>query len=280
LLKLQWTGSNTLENKSSSIGRTRVLLLAAGHGTRLRPFTDEWPKCLMPVQKRALLEIWLDGLREIGVETALVNLHAHSDKVREFLQRPKYQSWVKNVYEKDLLGTAGTVRANLDYLGSETTFLAHADNLCICNFKDFFDFHYHRRPQGTVMTMMTFATETPKSCGIVELDGSGIVRKFHEKVSNPPGNKANAAIYLLDAAVLNWIRERPEITDFSNEVIPHFLGKIATWHNNGVMRDIGTPEALRAAQKDVQFSLPDVSDEWAKMYAEAPIQRAVISGAP
>lgn len=278
--KLRRIGLSILESKSTDIGRTRVLLLAAGHGTRLRPFTDDWPKCLMPIQKRALLEIWLDGLRDIGVETALVNLHAHSEKVREFLRRPKYQTWVKNVYEKDLLGTAGTVRANLDYLGSETTFLAHADNLCVCNLKDFFEFHYYRRPIGTLMTMMTFTTETPKSCGIVELDDRGIVRKFHEKVSNPPGNKANAAIYLLDASVLNWIRERPEISDFSNEVIPHFMGKIATWHNSGVMRDIGTPEALKAAQKDVHFSCPDVSDDWSKMYAEAPIQRAVLCGEP
>ena len=44
------------------------------------------------------------------------------------------------------------------------------------------------RPLGCVMTMMTFRTDDPSSCGIVELDDSGVVVEFHEKVENPPGN--------------------------------------------------------------------------------------------
>ena len=44
---------------------------------------------------------------------------------------------------------------------------------------------------------MTFRSETPETCGIVELDAEGVVVGFHEKVANPPSNLANGAIYIL-----------------------------------------------------------------------------------
>ncbi len=53
----------------------RALLLAAGLGTRLRPITDKIPKCLVPIQGKPLLEIWLDKLYEAGVQEFLVNTH-------------------------------------------------------------------------------------------------------------------------------------------------------------------------------------------------------------
>ena len=89
---------------------TKALLLAAGLGTRLRPLTNVWPKCLMPIQKRPLLEYWLGVLKRTGINSALVNLHHHSEVVEEFLQQSCFRSWVCTVYEEELLGTAGTLR--------------------------------------------------------------------------------------------------------------------------------------------------------------------------
>ncbi|MBE8417226.1 sugar phosphate nucleotidyltransferase, partial [Leptospira borgpetersenii] len=42
-----------------------VLILAAGLGTRLKPLTDRWPKCLMPISGKPLLEIWLDQISQL-----------------------------------------------------------------------------------------------------------------------------------------------------------------------------------------------------------------------
>ena len=93
----------------------RALLLAAGLGTRLRPLTDHWPKCLMPIGERPLLEYWLETLWQSGVREVLVNLHYLSTVVEEFLDRPRFQGWVHSVRETELLGTAGTLRANADF---------------------------------------------------------------------------------------------------------------------------------------------------------------------
>ena len=93
----------------------RALLLTAGLGTRLRSLTDSWPKCLMPIGNRPLLEYWLETMFTVGIREVLINLHHHSKIVQEFLFRPRFEGWVQATYEKNLLGTAGTLRANRDF---------------------------------------------------------------------------------------------------------------------------------------------------------------------
>jgi mannose-1-phosphate guanylyltransferase len=250
----------------------RAILLAAGLGTRLRPYTDNWPKCLMPIGKRPLLAYWLEYVKMMGIEKTLVNLHYHHQIVEDFLSRPIYQSQVHSVFEAQLLGTAGTIRANKDFIGQNTLLLVHADNWSVCDWKDFVTFHNFKRPENCLITMMTFHCENPSTCGILELDEQGVVIRMHEKALEPPGNLANAAVYLIEPEVVDWICDRPWISDFSIEVIPSFMGRIATWHNNMIHRDIGTPEVLVKAQFDSipPFTMP-MDDSWGKDFLENPI---------
>ena len=64
----------------------KAILLAAGLGTRLRPITDNVPKCLVPINGKPLLGYWLDSLAKAGVGPILINLHHHSDKVIDFVK--------------------------------------------------------------------------------------------------------------------------------------------------------------------------------------------------
>jgi len=232
------------------VNNTRALLLAAGLGTRLKPLTDIWPKCLMPIKNRPLLEYWLGILHKTDIDNVLVNTHYLSEYVEGFLSQDQFKDWVKSVYEDNLLGTAGTIRNNIDFCKDSTVLLAHADNWTCCDFSNFLSYHHNQRPKGAVITMMTFNSPDPSSCGIVELDKNGIVVGFHEKVQNPPGRLANAAVYLIEPEAMEWVKNNPNISDFSTEVITQFIGKIATWENQNIHRDIGTVEALKEAQMD------------------------------
>jgi len=254
----------------------RALLLAAGTGSRLHPLTDEWPKPLMPIRGRPLLEYWLESLRSVGVQDVLVNVHHHAEQMERFLDRPCYRGWVSTVHETRPLGTAGTLSANREFFGGGTTLLVHADNWCRCDLGEFLAFHRQRRPEGCPVTMMTFDTLTPETCGIVETDLAGVVIGFHEKVADPPGSHANGAVYLLEPEVLDWLVAHPAIRDFSTGVLPSFVGRIATWHNTGIHRDIGTPEMLALAQQDHSPDLLRVdNDDWSDWFRDHPIHRRV-----
>jgi Nucleoside-diphosphate-sugar pyrophosphorylase involved in lipopolysaccharide biosynthesis/translation initiation factor 2B, gamma/epsilon subunits (eIF-2Bgamma/eIF-2Bepsilon) len=203
----------------------KALILAAGFGTRLLPLTHQWPKCLMPIGDRPLLEYWLETLWQSEIQKALVNIHYLPGVVKDFLSRPRFQGWVHSVTEKELLGTAGTLRCNADYFRESTVLLVHADNWCQCQFSNFINFHRHHRPRGALITMMTFDTDTPKTCGIVETDELGIVQAIHEKTKNPPGKRANAAVYLLEPEILHWLEQKPELNDFSTQGSTKLYGK-------------------------------------------------------
>jgi mannose-1-phosphate guanylyltransferase len=99
------------------------------------------------------------------------------------------------------------------------------------------------------MTMMTFVTDQPKQCGIVELNESKTVVALHEKSENPPGHLANAAVYVIEPAIIAFMaRLGKPVIDFSTEVLPHFMGRIHTFHNDLYHRDIGTVGSLSRAQ--------------------------------
>ena len=229
--------------------KIKALLLAAGFGKRLRPLTLNKPKCLMEINNRPILGYWLDKLEEINVEKILINTHYLSEQVNHFLEKDyKNNRKIKTSFEKVLLGTAGTLIKNYKFFSNSTGLIIHADNFTHMGLIDFLNSHYNR-PKNCLITMLTFNTNTPESCGIVELDSKGIVKDFHEKVSNPPGNKANGAVYAFDKEFIEWlIDNHSEARDLSKDIIPLLLGRIFTHHTDMNYIDIGTIKSLNAAR--------------------------------
>lgn len=267
-------GLNTWINSLGN--QIKALLLAAGLGTRLKPLTDEWPKCLMPIKGRPLLEYWLCYLQKIHITDVVVNTHYLSEHVESFVRRSAFSSQVTLSHENDILGTAGTVRKNAHLFKGDTMLLVHADNWTCCNLADFVHYHENKRPSESLITMMTFVCPEPTSCGIVEVDDQGVVVGFHEKVDNPPGNLANAAIYLIEPEVVQWIEERPNVTDFSTEVLPHFMGRIVTWRNEGIHKDIGTIKMLKEAQSDqCNECILETESPWQKAFQHHKIHTLI-----
>ena len=225
----------------------KALLLAAGLGTRLRPLTNTTPKCLVTIKDKVLLGIWLDRLTEAGIGPFLINTHHLSDHVASYIEGNIYNDNVTLVHEEKLLGTAGTLIANLNFFEGQDGLLIHADNYCLANFRDFIQAHV-QRPPHCVMTMMTFRTENPSGCGIVELDSDGVVVGFHEKVVNPPGNLANGAVYILSKELIHSLAtDLREVSDFSTEVLKQLVGRIYTYETQEYFIDIGTPESYAQA---------------------------------
>ena len=230
----------------------------------------------MPVHGRPLLEYWLSALSAAGISETSVNLHHFQDRVLRFLNRAPFADRVNLFFEEALLGTAGSVRAMTQNRARNATLVIHADNWSHCDLAALLAHHEQAAPHGLLMTMMTFDTDTPEQCGIVETDSEGTLQAFYEKHSHPPGHRANAAVYVLEPAVIDWIHANPEVTDFSTEVIPEFIGRIACWHHEGVHRDIGTPQALIAAQGDPRHPQNlDLRDSWQRDFEKHPIHQMI-----
>ena len=228
--------------------KLKAILLSAGYGTRLRPETLQKPKCLIEINKKPILEIWLDKLSKLGCTEVLINTHYFSEQIEDFLTNYQSDSMkITTSYEKKLLGTAGTLMNNLEFIENDTL-LIHSDNFTTSNLTGLINAH-KLKPKDCLLTMLTFKTNTPRSCGIVEVNQEGVVQKYYEKVKNPPSKLANGAIYIFNMELAKWLKsQNRQLYDFSNDVLPFLTGKIQTWYTREFFIDIGTPESLKIAR--------------------------------
>ena len=107
---------------------TRAMILAAGHGTRIRPLTETTPKTLLAVTGRTLVDRILDRLTEEGVETAVVNLHHLGEQIETHL-RDRETPQVLYSREDSLLDTGGGVVQALPMLGEDPFYVVLGDSL-------------------------------------------------------------------------------------------------------------------------------------------------------
>ncbi len=216
------------------------MLLCAGKGLRLQPYTIDTPKCLMPIKGIPLLEIWFEKLTNIGVSEFLINTHHLSEKVYNYVKSSKYQKSVKIIYEKKLLGTAGTLINNVSFFDNQDGFFIHADNYTLDNLENFKKFHIDR-PKSCLLSMMTFETNNPSSCGIIKKNKENVVTKFYEKVNENHGNEANSAVFILSKELQKLLIEKfLSAYDFSKDVLSSLENQMAAYKTSKLFIDIGT----------------------------------------
>jgi histidinol-phosphate phosphatase family protein len=234
--------------------KIKALVMAAGLGQRLRPLTDDCPKCLLPVGGRPLLDYWLDRLVACGVREVIVNTHAHRGQMARYIEAVNARGGirVKESYEPSLLGTAGTVRANAEALAeADRVVVIYADNFSGVDLGRMLAFHQsHEDP----LTMLLFRAEEPSRCGIAQLDDAGRIVQFVEKPSEPVGDLANGGGYVLEAPLVRRIAAM-DAFDLGFDVLPRLQGEMRGWVFDGYHRDIGTHESYARAQGDARAIL-------------------------
>lgn len=223
----------------------KAFLLAAGEGTRLRPLTSNIPKCLVPIQGKPLLGIWLEWCAAYGIDQILLNSHAHSQRVQEYVATYRGPIRITLTYEPELLGSAGTLVRNRDFVVSEPEFaILYADVLTSCRFDRLLEFHRMRRAPVTVGT---YRVANPSQCGILTTDESGRVIDFVEKPEAPKSDTAFSGILVGGPALVGCLPERVP-SDIGFDVLPHLTGRMFAYPIEEFLLDIGTLEKYERAQ--------------------------------
>jgi len=225
----------------------KAFLLAAGAGSRLRPITETIPKCMVAIDGRPLLDVWLDAFNQTGIDEVLVNLHHLPDVVRYHVAARTGPPAVRTFFEPELLGSAGTLIANREWIDGEELFLAcYADNLTDFDLRSLVQAH---REHGAVATLTVFHSERPWAGGVVEIDAAGRVIGFVEKPANPVSDLTNAGMYAFHPRVLDEIDGVPP-KDIGFDLLPRLVGRAQAVLVEGYFRDIGTPDAYRRAREE------------------------------
>lgn len=225
----------------------KAFLLAAGIGSRLRPVTDTVPKCMVPIDDRPLLDIWLNAFDRAGVDEVLVNLHHLPDVVRRHIAARTGPPGVRTFFEPELLGSAGTLAANREWVAGEEFFLAcYADNLTDFDLRSLVDAH---RAHDEIATLTVFHSERPSAGGVVELNDASRVIGFAEKPSEPVSDLVNAGMYAFHPGVMDEIDGVPP-KDIGYDLLPWLVGRAQAVLVDGYFRDIGTIDSYRRAREE------------------------------
>ncbi|MFI0432969.1 MAG: sugar phosphate nucleotidyltransferase [Candidatus Nanopelagicales bacterium] len=230
----------------------KAVVMAGGTGTRLRPLTTSWPKPLLPVAGRPLLEHLLLLLSRHGVRDAVITVHYLAPLIRTYFgSGAELDMRLTYVTEPEPMGTAGSVKLAAEALRDEPFLVISGDGLTDVDLTALMDFH---RDRGAMVTMCLARRADPSGLGLVVTDDSGRVRRFLEK----PGwgqvfaDTVNTGIYIVDPSVLAGIETGGPV-DWSRDVFPRLLAEgvpIYGYITDAYWEDVGTLEAYRAVQAD------------------------------
>jgi len=224
-----------------------AVVLAGGRGTRMRPFTYEMPKPMIPVQGRPLIQHIVELLRKHEVSEIIFSVGYMGDKIKEYFGNgSRFGVNITYVEEDKELGTAGPLALMKDKL-SETFLMFNGDILADIDLKDFVSFHEEKKG---IATIALTAVSDPSRFGVARLRGDNIL-EFREK---PPAGKEasnliNAGVYVLEPEVLKYIPKGKAMME--RDVFPKLAkkGKLIGYHFDGQWFDTGTPESYEVAIK-------------------------------
>ena len=199
----------------------KAMILAAGLGKRLRPLTEDKPKCLMPLAGRPLIDWTLSWLESFGVTECMINLHYLPDMVKDFVRDgSRYGLRVHYSYEPEPLGTAGGVKKVADFF-SEPFYVIYSDNFSQWDIGKL-KVAYER--QDAIAAVAVHWREDVTQSGMIELDQDNQMLRLVEKPKpeNVTSHYVSAGFLYLNPKVLTYIPDG-EFCDFGFHVFPAMI---------------------------------------------------------
>ncbi len=254
----------------------KALILAAGFGTRLRPYTNHTPKALFPVAGRPLLEKIIIQLVHAGCTAVMINTHHLHHKINAFIAARKYPLKVHTRYEPLILGTGGAIKNVADFWDSQPFMVINADIVFDIDLKKVYNTHCRDHPPVTLVLCDDPAFNS------VSVNESRTITAFHSPAAGdpPPGNRllTFTGIQVLEPEVLDYI---PTATPYSS--IEAFSRMVADGKQirafilpKNRWSDLGTPGRYRRAVLDK--AVPEAFARCYRMLPDQPVRWEKLKG--
>lgn len=209
----------------------KALILAAGFGTRLRPFTHHTPKALAPVQGIPLIVYTLAFLKKNGIKEVVINLHHLGHKIKKLLGNGK-KLGLKIIYspEVKILGTGGGIKKASRFLNGNFLVI-NSDVIADFNLKSFITQHMNRKPMAT---LALFKHPEAKKYGLLYYKNKKLLSIL--KKTKPASHAMFASFHIIN----------------KKKIGPHWK-KFPAGRMFCIMRDIYMPPASKDDDREVHL---------------------------
>lgn len=235
---------------------TKAMILAAGIGSRLKPWTDSHPKALAMVNGKTLLQRNIEYLQQYGIKEVVVNVHHFADQVINAIE--KNSGWGSSVTISDerdqLLETGGgLLKAAAHLRGTNPVVVMNVDILTELNLEAMIGYHQEKKPLATLAT-----TDRDTSRYFLFDEGNNLcgwrnIKTCEERIAQPlKGNemqKAFSGIHIIETRIFSLIQQRGKFSmvDVYLDLIKEHTIKSFD-HSESRFIDVGKPESIAKAE--------------------------------
>jgi NDP-sugar pyrophosphorylase family protein len=180
----------------------KVVILAGGLGTRLRPFTFSIPKPLIPIGKKPIMEIIIDNLKKFSLKDIFLCVGYKSELIESYFgDGSKFGVNLSCIKEKKRLGTAGPLKLIKDQIKDQDFVMMNGDILTKLDFSSLIKFHKDNKASITVCTV---AKEFQTKYGVLEIKNHDVI-----SLKEKPTFKfdVSAGIYVINPEIIELIPE-------------------------------------------------------------------------
>lgn len=225
----------------------QAVILAGGRGRRLAPFTAAFPKPLVPVGDRAVLEVLIRRLVAAGVEEIVLSVDHLAELIMAYVGgHPGLRSLARYRFVRDERpgGTAGPLK-RIPGLG-KTFLVANGDLLTELDPRALVAHHV---AEGAALTIAVHRKPVKLALGVLDIDAAGRIARYTEKPELR--YDVSMGVYAYDARALEFIRDG-EYLDFP-VLVARLLAAgetVAAYRTDAYWLDIGNPDDYARAQED------------------------------
>ena len=230
------------------------MILAAGLGTRLKPFTESHPKALLPINGKTLLQRNIEYLQSFNVKDVVVNVHHFASQIKDAIQQNN--AWGSNITISDetdmVLETGGGLKKAAFFLedSNEAFVLMNADILTDLNIDEIHNLHL----QSNVLA--TLAVTNRSTSRYLLFDDNNNLCGWKNEITGeqkgkPGTKKAFSGIHVISPKIFQHIKEGGKFSMIDLYLRLALEGfKINCYdHSNGKLLDVGKPESVLIAEK-------------------------------
>jgi NDP-sugar pyrophosphorylase family protein len=225
----------------------KAVVLAGGKGTRLAPYTNIFPKPLMPIGDMPILEVLLRQMKHAGIEDVVLTVGHLAELLRSFFKDgSQWGLHIQYSYENVPLGTAGPL-ALVEGL-DETFLVTNSDVLTTLSMQELFRFH---RDQGGAATIAIQNKSVRIDLGVVKWEENFVINGYVEKPIYE--YMVSMGIYIFEPRVLQYI-PRNQYLDFPDLILKLLAAgeKVIGFPYAGYWKDLGRPDDYEQAAADFE----------------------------
>ena len=227
----------------------KAAILAGGAGMRLRPLTYIYPKVMMPLAGKPILEYTIDYLKAYGIDELVLCVAHLRNRIKEYFgDGGDFGIRISYAEAEQPLGTAGQLATARKHF-PETFIAMNGDILTSINLNSLMETH---KSSGNIATisLRKFSAELPYGC--VELDGKMRLTSFREKPEMT--YLANAGLYVFNPRVFDYIKTQTGRVDLERDVFPKMIlsgETVAGYREDSYWAHIGTVVDLETLDKEI-----------------------------